>query len=241
MNMRIAVCDSDIEICRDIRNMILNQRPESKVKVFLSSEELLREEMDFQIYFLDIKGVSGMELAHKIREKEGDNGGGRSILIFVTGYREYMEEAFDVHAFHYLLKPIHPDKFGQVLERAWQEAEYKENQKDDAILLKISNRKLRVFLRDIYYVESNNKKVSVHTNDGVYDVQGKMDEFETLFGPSFYRCHRCYLVNFAKVSSYNQNEIIIENGDSIMLAYKKYSAFVKAYLSYAKGGGIVNV
>jgi len=159
----------------------------------------------------------------------------------VTGYREYMEEAFDVHAFHYLLKPIHPDKFALVLERAWQEAEYRDNQQDGSILLKISNRKMKVFLRDIYYVESNNKKVSVHTVDGVYEVQGKMDEFETMFGSSFYRCHRCYLVNFAKISSYHQNEIIIENGERIMLAYKKYSAFVKAYLSYAKGGGIVNV
>ncbi len=182
-----------------------------------------------------------MELAHRIRENQTGKAKDRRIIIFVTGYRDYMEEAFDVHAFHYLLKPIRPEKFYEVLDRAWQEVEFTGNLEEAAILLKIQDRKKKVLLRDIYYVESNNKKVAVHTVDGIYAVQGKMDEFEQLFGSSFYRCHRCYLVNFAKISSYSQTEIIMENGDRIMLAYKKYSAFVKAYLSYAKGGGIVNV
>ena len=81
----------------------------------------------------------------------------------------------------------------------------------------------------------------VHTTEGIYEIQGKMDDFELAFGSSFYRCHRCYLVNLSKISSYRQNEIEIANGDKILLAYKKYSAFVKAYLSYAKRGGMVNV
>ena len=31
---------------------------------------------------------------------------GKKYSYFITGYREYMEEAFDVNAFHYLVKPI---------------------------------------------------------------------------------------------------------------------------------------
>ena len=227
MDVRIAVCDSDNEICQNIRNMIIRQKPEAVVKLFSSAEELLQDSMDFHIYFLDIKGVSGIELAHKIRERQEQEEKRRSIIIFVTGYREHMEEAFDVQAL--------------VLERACQEAEFMEKQEEGYVLLKIPSRKIKVLLRDILYVESNNKKVTVHTTEGIYEVQGKMGEFEALFGASFYRCHRCYLVNFARVSSYNQNEIVLANGDRILLAYKKYSAFVKAYLDYAKEGGIVNV
>lgn len=241
MDVRIAVCDSDNEICQNIRNMIIRQKPEAVVKLFSSAEELLQDSMDFHIYFLDIKGVSGIELAHKIRERQEQEEKRRSIIIFVTGYREHMEEAFDVQAFHYLVKPIKPEKFSRVLERAFQEAEFMEKQEEGYVLLKIPSRKIKVLLRDILYVESNNKKVTVHTTEGIYEVQGKMGEFEALFGASFYRCHRCYLVNFARVSSYNQNEIVLANGDRILLAYKKYSAFVKAYLDYAKEGGIVNV
>ncbi len=32
----------------------------------------------------------------------------------MTGYREYMEAAFDVNAFHYLIKPIDHGKFSEV-------------------------------------------------------------------------------------------------------------------------------
>lgn len=239
--MKIAVCDSDVEVCEDIRNLIVQQRSGAQVAIFSSAEELLGAGADFHIYFLDIKGISGMELAHAIRQRQEEQGTLRSIIIFVTGFSEHMEEAFDVQAFHYLLKPVKPDKFRQVLERAWKEAEFMGKQEEAYILLKLPSRKKKFLLKDIFYVESGNKKVIVHAVDGIYEVQGKMGDLETAFGESFYRCHRCYLVNFARISSYNQNEIVMANGDRIMLAYKKYSAFVKAYLSYAKGGGIVNV
>lgn len=72
---------------------------------------------NFDIYFLDIEmdSVPGMELARHIREQE-ENSRKRSILIFVTGYREYMEEVFDVNAFHYLLKPLDKKKFAEVFD-----------------------------------------------------------------------------------------------------------------------------
>ena len=112
--MKIAVCDSDEEVCEDIRNLILAQKPQARVEVFGSAEELFRAGTDFGIYFLDIRGISGLELARTIRKKEEAQGTGRSILIFVTGFSEHMGEAFDVQAFHYLLKPVQPEKFRQI-------------------------------------------------------------------------------------------------------------------------------
>lgn len=246
MSVTIAVCDSDREVCLDIRNLILSERPEAEVRIFHSAEELLREKCNFRICFLDIKGIDGMELAGKIRERQRGRGA-RSIIIFVTGFREHMEDAFDVQAFHYLLKPVKPEKFRQVLECAWQEAKFMEAQEERCALLKIAGPRdapkdtKKIPLQEILYVESCNKNVVVHTSEGTYEVLGKLSDFEDSFGESFYRSHRCYLVNFAKISSYRQSEITLVNGDRILLAYKKYSAFVKAYLSYARRGGFVNV
>jgi hypothetical protein len=48
-------------------------------------------------------------------------------------------------------------------------------------------------------------------------------------------------VNFEKVAAYSVNSIRVLNGDSIIIAEKKYTDFVKAFLRYAKNGGIVNV
>ena len=96
-------------------------------------------------------------------------------------------------------------------------------------------------LKDIYYIESANKKVIAHTSAGVLISYGKMEDFEKLTGGGFYRCHRCYLVNMEHITSYNVSTIQVANGDKLILAQKKYSDFVKQYMIYAKNGGIVNV
>ncbi len=63
---------------------------------YQSGEEMIHAKGNFEIYFLDIEmgKMSGMDIARLIREQE-ESVRQRSIIIFVTGYREYMEAAFD--------------------------------------------------------------------------------------------------------------------------------------------------
>ena len=68
-----------------------------------------------------------------------------------------------------------------------------------------------------------------------------MEELENRLGSTFYRCHRCYLVNMEKISAYSADNIQVINGDNLLLARKKYSDFIKTYMRYVKNGGIVNV
>ena len=243
MNIKIAVCDSSRESGDCLKDLIVRQKPGTRVQAFVSAEEVLAFGEDFDIYFLDIKGAGGMELARHLRAREQ---GRRHIIIFVTGYREYMEAAFDVQAFHYLVKPIDREKFVQVLEKACREAEFLHQQGEDYVLLKVRSRdgemeSRKVLLRDIRFVESNNKNVIFHTEGDVFSAQGTMEEFEERLGAGFYRCHRCFIVNMAKITAYNQREIQVAGGEVVMLAHKRYGAFVKEYLRYARGGGMVSV
>ena len=111
--MKIAVVDDDKAICEAIAQLIKNQESEAEVCQFSSGKEMLETGENFAISFLDIamEEMSGLELAGKLRHEQERKGWVKSILIFITGYREYMEEAFDVNAFHYLVKPIDEEKF----------------------------------------------------------------------------------------------------------------------------------
>ena len=95
----------------------------------------------------------------------------------------------------------------------------------------------RIMVRDITYVESNNKKVLVHTAHETIETYAKMREMETLLGNSFFRCHRCYLVNLSQVISYNADSATVRGGDVLLISGKKYSLFVKALLRHVKEGG----
>ena len=240
--MRIAVCDDDRAIREELFRLIQKQVSEADIMEYQSGEELINARGNFDIYFLDIEmgEVSGMDIARRIREQE-DNGRQRSIIIFVTGYREYMEAAFDVNAFHYLIKPIDTEKFSEVFKRAWKEAAVFYEQEKKYIIVKSSGTQQKILLKNIYYIESGNKKVIFHTTNGTLEVYGKMEELEKGLGNTFYRCHRCYLVNMEKISAYSADNIQVINGDNLLLARKKYSDFIKIYMRYVKNGGIVNV
>jgi len=55
--------------------------------------------------------MNGVELGRRLKECNP-----RINIIFTTGYRQYMEEAFAMHASGYLLKPVTPDKVKQELD-----------------------------------------------------------------------------------------------------------------------------
>lgn len=240
--MKIAVCDDDRSIREELIRLIRKQTTDADIRAYQAGKELISAGMDFDIYFLDIEmgSVSGMDVARHIREQE-ESGRQRSILIFVTGYREYMEAAFDVNAFHYLVKPLDEAKFAEVFDRARKEAVVSRERAKKYIMVKSYGAQQKILLKNIYYIESRNKKVIIHTTDKTLEVYGKMEELESRLGSTFYRCHRCYLVNMEKIAAYSGDNIQVTNGDNLLLARTKYSDFIKAYMRYMKNGGIANV
>ncbi len=239
--MNISVCDSDLKICEDILNLIRAEKIDAEISVFRSKDELLKSKKNFEIYFLDIKGIDGLEVAKILRRREFFLNKPPSILIFVTGYEDYMSAAFDVRAFHYLLKPVDAKKFSEVFNSAIAEIKNFQTQAEKFLLLKVEGMNKKIFLKDILYVESDNKKVLIHTAEKIFTTYGKMDAFEIALGENFFRCHRFYLVNLEKISAYNSNTIQLVGGEKIFLAEKRYSDFVKKFLKYAQGGGAVNI
>ena len=177
--MRIAVCDDESAIRNEIVRLIRVQQPNADIMSFASGEELLAEQGEFSIYFLDIIGIgkfSGIETAKVIRERQKQQP--RSMIIFITGYREYMEDVFDVNAYHYLVKPMKETKFFEVFGRAWKEAMTSEESVEKKIFIKTAGISKNIFLKDIFYIESNNKKVLFHTMQGEFEVHTKMESLE---------------------------------------------------------------
>jgi DNA-binding LytR/AlgR family response regulator len=106
-----------------------------------------------------MEGMNGIEAARSLREKQGD-----TVLVFVTGIRDYVFDAFDLYAFQYLLKPIDEDKFAEVLARAVREAAKKKERR----VLFIKSRNLTLDQSEILYIESRAKKVEIHTADIIF-------------------------------------------------------------------------
>lgn len=235
--MNIAVVDDQEAVRQKIHSLIKKYKPDFAISDFATGEELLDAKGEYDIVFLDIRmeGISGMEAARVLRQRNSE-----IVLIFITGIKEYVFEAFDVSAFHYLLKPVEEKKFAEVLDRAVKEARKRTGQEEQQIFIRTKSQGVTLGVNSILYAESRSKKVAIHTVDReeVIEAYLTMEELGRQLGDSFYRCHRGYLVNMAHIVRYDNDSILLSGGETVYLTRKKHSEFVKSYMWYLQNGGV---
>lgn len=233
--MQIAICDDDVkmqEILKTMLNRICRDNGiPCQILCYSSGEEMLDAE-EPEILFLDIQmpGKDGMEIAEELRRRQWD-----TILIFVTALPEYVYEAFDVGAFHYLVKPFQEEKLRKVFFKAL--GQYGKRERQAVVLIKQGGISTAVPVENIIYAEVFNRKITLHTTDGTLEYYGKLTELSQQVGDSFYRTHRAYLVNLKYVEKYDAATIWLEQGTALV-SKKQFPGFVKQYMHYIKGRGM---
>jgi len=232
--LKIAVCDDESVVCRQIAEQIQCVYPSFQVQEYFSGEELLRDAAQFQIIFLDIRlgGMNGMETARQIRKNSS-----KAVLIFLTALEEYVFQAFDVEAFHYLLKPFKKEKFFRVMELAVKKAEdgLSENRGQRSIVIKAGAVTRKINIDTIIYAEVQNRKVTVHTADGSLEYYGKLSELLKELGENFISPHRSYLVNFSYIDTISGNTIILVTKEEIPLSRAMKKEFMARLARYMGG------
>lgn len=148
---------------------------------------------EVDILFLDINmpELNGLNLGKIIRKL---NPGMK--IVFVTAYREYAVDAFEIQAFDYLLKPYSEDRIEKLLSRLSVEKKQISNKVSISV-----GEKIMVFnTEDIIVVEADKKESRVYTTKECYLTKMKISDWEEQLPENqFYRCHRSYLVNLSKV------------------------------------------
>lgn len=234
--MTIAICDDERDVRELLKNKVRTICPDAEVVLYQTGRELLDAKDQIDILFFDIQmpGKNGMETAREFREKHRT-----TILIFVTALEEYVFEAFDVDAFHYLVKPFSDKKFYTVLQKAV--TQYRElscldrrecsKEEERSMIIKAGGVSSKVFIKDIIYAEVFNRKIVLHTTKGEIEYYGKLSSLEEQLGQDFFRPHRSYLVHYKYVVKYDAARIVMEEG-TVLMAKTRYSDFVKQYLRY---------
>lgn len=171
------------------------------------------------IVFLDINmpKLDGVTLSRVLSKREHE-----IIIVFVTAYKEYAVEAFEVEAFDYILKPFSEerilrtlnnlnklDKLGELerlekLEKL-QKLDKSEQLKNlkvatNRITLLKGNKMVVIDVEDICFCEARERETLVYTEEEVYIFNNSISEFyKRLPQDSFFKSHRSYIVNIDKI------------------------------------------
>jgi DNA-binding LytR/AlgR family response regulator len=171
----------------------------------------LLQQRQIDLIFLDIQmpQLTGIDLIKSLQD--------RPKVILTTAYREYAAEAFDLDVIDYLIKPVTFDRFLRAVGKIYQAAPsaVEENPVmksfDDAyIFLREDREMIKVFLKDILYIESLRDYVRVKTATTQIVTYQKISFLEQkLPEKEFVRIHRSFIVAVDKVSSFTFNSVKI--------------------------------
>lgn len=202
------------------------------------------------LVFLDIQmpDKTGFEVLRSINTEHFPH------IIFTTAYDEYALKAFEVKALDYLLKPFDETRFGEALDRAFQQKEWqnslhwqkkmltmvKELEQDHSnywqvIELKEKGGAQKILVDNVLYCETEGNYVQLHTLSGKYLWRHTMNALEAKLDPrQFLRIHRSTLLNYLFVQKYkylqnNEFSFLMKNGE-ILKSSKSYKASILQFL-----------
>lgn len=229
MILNIAICDDDAVHVDLIKSYVKSMSIPYEVDYILaySGEELLEKIKGtlINIAFLDIemKGLNGIETGKIIRKNNKE-----TIIIYLTGYKDYALEAFEIESFHYLVKPITKDKFIKIMERILVRIQEKKALQEKLSIFHIQTKGKLIQLQyeDIYYFEKHFRKIKVHTFNETIAFYGSMKELlDEIDCEYFIRCHQSYVVNKNKIREIRENSVILKEKEEwyipISRTYKK--------------------
>ncbi len=119
------------------------------VKAYNDPAKFLTESksLDFDLCILDIEmpGYNGLDIARELQGKA---------VIFITAYKEYAAEAFDLEAVDYIRKPISRGRLEKALGKALQLIKDKDAEKNTKkfIQLNTSKGKALIYFDQVLYI-----------------------------------------------------------------------------------------
>lgn len=138
-------------------------------------------------------------------------------VVFVTAYRDYAVEGYELDAVDYLVKPVSFERFLKAIDKLKRSMgqemviktkSYKSNP-DAFVYLKSDRLMQKIFVNDILYIESWKDYVRLFFTNGKHLlVKQPISAIENLLSEhKFIRVHRSYIVSLNKISGYSNTSL----------------------------------
>ena len=212
--VRIAIADDDAGMRTVVRKIIERDGGYELVGEAENGEALVelfdREHPQVVILDVEMPVMTGIECARAIQDRDP-----RTVIIFSTAHDRYMQDAFELYAFDYLLKPFKLERALKTLELVRERLEEREKAVERTVaegpakaapgrlMLRHKEGVSLVSVEKILLVQREERMTVIYTADGKRYVIGEsMAEMEEKLPPEiFIRTHKSYIVNVNYIDS----------------------------------------
>ncbi|MGL5752895.1 MAG: LytR/AlgR family response regulator transcription factor [Paraclostridium sp.] len=204
--MKCIIVEDEFPAREELKYFINNYSSIEILNEFDNGVEVLKfiQENQIDVIFLDINipMLDGMLLAKTINQFKT-----KPKIVFITAYKEYAVDAFELEVFDYILKPYSDERIVSMLNKVEKSIKNTENIEEnttfqnsyESVSLWKNEKMIVVKLKDIYYCEASERETIVYTKYDKYSVKTCIKEFEKNLNNSFFKSHRSYIVNTTKI------------------------------------------
>jgi len=218
--LRVLIVDDEAPARSRMRDLLADVNATLPVVIAgeaASGRDALRlAEQGVDVVLLDVRmpGMDGIEVAQHLQKLDVP-----PAVIFTTAYDAYAIQAFDLHVFDYLLKPIKAARLQEALSRlaarrsAPTAAMLKAMHAAPRSCLSAAERgKVHLIpVEDVLYLRAELKYVTVRTAAREYLIEESLTQLEQEFPDRFVRVHRNCLVARAAIRGFER--VAADNGE----------------------------
>lgn len=184
---------------------------------------LLNDFDTYDVAFLDIElndTMDGLELAQLMREKLY-----KGSIVFLTNYKEYVFQGYDVQALNFLLKPVKAEDIIKCMNIVF------ESIRENAYVFNSNIESIKIPYSKILYFSSSSHYMDIYTTETVYSHRGKLADMKCHLPYNFIQCHRSILVNINHVEKIFKTDLILVNGCTLPISGTYLEQIRTAFLS----------
>ena len=228
--MKIVICDDEQPyaeaVALNVRCYMDSHHIRHSIHIYTDSSSVFEQGQKYDMAFLDIEmgTVSGIELAKSLKKRNP-----KIIIFMITSHNQYLDAAMDLSVFRYIQKPLDVPRLFSGLDTALERL----NQTTVPFYLHDKDDTVRIFSDDILYIEIVNRHTKVVTAKNEFLSNNSIDYwYSNLPKTSFYMVHSSFIINLRFVIKYTRDHVVLENNDTIPIAYRKQSSFKHFFSDY---------
>ena len=176
------------------------------------------------LYILDIQlpFMTGIDVAKKMRGR-----GFEGTILFLTAFREYVFEGYDVRALHYLLKPVSQEALNKCLDDVHQQL------KGDYFVFRDNSHMIQIPYSDIICLSVVKHYIEITTKKEVYSVRMSLKSILPFLPADFVQCHRGYIINMRHIRKVTATSIMLSNNTTVPIGRNYLSTLRHEYADFS--------
>lgn len=213
MHMNCIIIDDD-EMSRRVVEEFINRTDFLNLTNSFSNAveaiNYVKQDEDVHLIFLDIEmpEMSGIDFLKTLLTPPQ--------VIIISSKEEYAIQAFDYSVTDYLLKPITYARYFKAVSKAYEVFNKGRANVDveKEIFIKKNSSLVRIKYNDILWIEALENYVVINTINDKFTIHFTMKSIENqLPSVKFKRVHRSFIVNISRITSIEDNSVIIKLND----------------------------